>query len=397
MNTPNLRAFLYDSKEHNLEQLVHNIQECFEEGIGASVIDLAQPKHIVDQSIVTIDPDEVVTPDSSYRRDLAIFETPRLSVVSLTSGTTSKPKAVVHNRYSLRHAVVAIEQVLELEKDDTWLLCLSPQYIAGTAIIARAFLLEQKIYSSRPDLASIKEAIEKHKPNLISLVPTQLKMLVDDGVDLSGFKAILVGGANADAALIERCHELGYNVHRTYGMTETFGGICHDGILFPENDVDIVNGEVYIQSSSIFIEYRHDFELTRSKFEGRYYKTGDLGSLDNNGKLSITGRIDDIVISGGVKINPVEIENALKHFIQVPFIAGGKQHEKWGQALSIAFENEMPSNIKLNDIRELLKKNFNKKSLPLQTTIIESFVRTESGKIKRKDTLEKSTVIEEHK
>ena len=148
MNTPNLRAFLYDSKEHNLEQLVHNIQECFEEGIGASVIDLAQPKHIVDQSIVTIDPDEVVTPDSSYRRDLAIFETPRLSVVSLTSGTTSKPKAVVHNRYSLRHAVVAIEQVLELEKDDTWLLCLSPQYIAGTAIIARAFLLEQKIYSS---------------------------------------------------------------------------------------------------------------------------------------------------------------------------------------------------------------------------------------------------------
>ena len=399
MNTPHLRAFLYDSSHQELGQLIQNIYESWAAGIGVAVIDATQPQHLIDTAIVAIDPDEVVSRDKTYSRPLAIFEEPQISVVSLTSGTSSTPKAVVHTPESMRNSVDAIAQVLILDSNDSWLLCLSPQFVAGMAVLARAFILRQNVHAfDKFNIAGIAEIIETQKSNLISLVPTQLKMLLDAQVDLSNFKAILVGGAGTTNDLIDRCEELNYKVYKTYGMTETFGGICHDGITFPNTTARENDGQIELNTTSIFSSYRHNEELTRSRFTNDgWYKTGDLGTAHNEYQISITGRADDIVNSGGVKINPVEIENILRKYINTPFVVGGKDHEKWGQALSIVFENDVPKDATLQTIRTLLSNDLDNKYLPLQTATVEAFQKTTSGKVKRKETLQKSKVVEEHK
>jgi O-succinylbenzoic acid--CoA ligase len=399
VNTPHLRAFLYDPSHQELVGLIGKIYESWSSGIGVSVIDSSAPKHLVDAAIIAIDPDEVVSNNETYTRPLAIFEEPQISVVSLTSGTTSVPKAVVHTPQSMKNSVEAITQVLKLDSNDSWILCLSPAYIAGMAVLARAFLLQQNVHAfDKFDTESIAKIIEDKKPNLISVVPAQLKMLLDDNVDLSGFKAILVGGAGTDPELLDRCEEMNYNVFRTYGMTETFGGICHDGITFPNTTAREVDGEIQLNTSSIFSSYRHDFNLTKSKFtEDGWFKTGDLGTAHNDYQISISGRSDDTIISGGIKINPAEIENILRKYINTPFVAGGKDHEKWGQALSIVFENDIPKDATLQTIRTLLSNDLDNKYLPLQTATVDTFQKTASGKIKRNETLQKSKVVEEHK
>ena len=104
MNTPHLRTFLYDTSHQELDILCKQIFSAWDDGIGVSVIDTNAPQYIVDSAIISIDPDEVVNISnqcSSYSRNLAIFEE-AISVVSLTSGSTNKPKPVVHTFDSMQ-------------------------------------------------------------------------------------------------------------------------------------------------------------------------------------------------------------------------------------------------------------------------------------------------------
>lgn len=174
MNTPHLRAFLYNSSHQELDVLSTQIFNSWDEDVGVSVIDTNAPQEIIDQSIITIDPDEVIniTTGEKYDRDLAIFQE-KIATVTLTSGTTSKPKAVVHTFESMQASVGALAQELDIDKQDSWLLCLSPRYVAGLAVIARAYLLKQDItFINQFNLQSLAEKISVKKPTLISLVPT---------------------------------------------------------------------------------------------------------------------------------------------------------------------------------------------------------------------------------
>lgn len=397
MNTPYLRAFLYDSSHQELQVLAENIFNSWEDGIGVSVIDKNLPKHLVDSKIISIDPGDVIdiATNEIYKRDLAIFDE-NISVVSLTSGTTSKQKPVVHTFDSMMNSVQAMSDTLNLTSDDSWLLTLSPKFIGGMAVLSRAFYLKQKIsFINKFNIQSLGEKIAIEKPSLVSLVPAQLKVLLDAEIDLSGFKAILIGGSSINKSLIKRCMDLDYKIHTTYGMTETFGGICHDSKLFKNTQARIIDEEIQLKSTSIFSSYRHNFVATNQKFTNDgWYKTGDLGTINESGELKVNGRSDDIIISGGIKINPIEIELKLKQHIDDAFIVGGKEHEKWGQALSVIFEGDIPENISIASIRELLKDDFEKMYLPTQLGSSSKFIRTESGKIIRKQTILNSTIAE---
>ena len=401
MNTPHLRAFLYNSSHQELDDLAKHITTSWFTGVGVAVIDTNAPQHIVDSSIVAIDPDEVVDITNNYEtyiRELAILDED-ISVVSLTSGTTSKPKAVAHTFQSMENSALAIGESLGIDETDSWLLCLSPKYIAGMAVLSRAYILHQKVsYINKFNIQSVAEKIATHNPTLISLVPAQLRILLDAEMDLSCFKAILIGGSETNTETLRECEELGYNIHRTYGMTETFGGICHDGKLFPNTQARIVENEIQLQTTSMFSSYRHNATLTNSKFtKDGWFKTGDLGSLDKDGNLTVSGRTDDIIISGGIKIDPIEIENTLQKYVDGDYIIGGIEHSKWGQALTVIFENDIPRGITIDIIREKLSHDFENTMLPVQLGRIESFLKTDSGKIKRRDTLEKSEITSEHK
>jgi Long-chain acyl-CoA synthetases (AMP-forming) len=137
-----------------------------------------------------------------------------------------------------------------------------------------------------------------------SLVPAQLATLLDDRAAssaLAGFAAVLVGGQATPRVLLDRATAAGIRVRRSYGSSETSGGCVYDGVPIGTTSVTIVDGEVWLGGPSLAEGYLGDPELTAERFVNdggaRWFRTADSGSFDGE-RLTVTGRRDDVLISG---------------------------------------------------------------------------------------------------
>ena len=150
------------------------------------------------------------------------------------------------------------------------------------------------------------------RKRLVSLVPTQLQRLLTDPdaetlATLKRFDAILLGGARAPRAVLEAAASHSLNIHLTYGSSETSGGCVYDAKALPGVEVKTVDGRIWLGGPTIASGYLGDPELTAGHFSvdargTRWYRTDDLGSVED-GILSVSGRADDVIITGGVKVS----------------------------------------------------------------------------------------------
>ena len=146
-----------------------------------------------------------------------------------------------------------------------------------------------------------------------ALVPTQLVRFLDAEPDaLRGFDAVLVGGAATDPALLARARAEGVRVVTTYGMTETAGGCVYDGAPLDGVRVRVTDGGVELAGPVLASGYRLDPDATAAAFEGGWFRTRDAGELDAEGRLTVLGRLDDVLISGGVNVAPAAVEAVLR-------------------------------------------------------------------------------------
>ncbi|PZA18844.1 AMP-dependent synthetase, partial [Modestobacter versicolor] len=125
------------------------------------------------------------------------------------------------------------------------------------------------------------------------------------------FDAVLVGGAAADPALLERARAAGVRVRTTYGMSETAGGCVYDGVPLDGVRVRVTEG-VELAGPVLASGYRLDPAGTAAAFADGWFRTRDAGSLAPDGTLTVHGRLDDVVISGGVNVSPQAVEAALR-------------------------------------------------------------------------------------
>jgi O-succinylbenzoic acid--CoA ligase len=192
----------------------------------------------------------------------------------------------------------------------------------------------------------------------------QLARLVEAAADDAGvaealrsFDRILLGGQAAPAGLVERAAALGAVVHRTYGSSETAGGCVYDGMPLPGVGVRIVDGLVELSGAMLASGYLDDPERTAAAFttdaDGtRWYRTGDLGELASDGhglnRLRISGRADDVIISGGVKVALGEVERAIRAvpgFTEAVVVA--VDDAEWGQRPAVAVASREMTRIDL--------------------------------------------------
>jgi O-succinylbenzoic acid--CoA ligase len=209
---------------------------------------------------------------------------------------------------------------------------LPTHYIAGLQVVARSLLAGYEPVVSpqgldtasklREVLPKLREATASGVPLYCSLVPTQLAQLVDaveagelEAHDLSLFARILVGGQRIDRSLLERAHAVGAVVTRTYGAAETAGGCVWNGEALDGVSIEIVDGRVAISGPMLAGGYLGDDTLSRETFverEGtRWFLSRDLGSIDD-GHLVVNGRLDDVIISGGVKVSLADVERVIR-------------------------------------------------------------------------------------
>ncbi|MBS1699434.1 MAG: AMP-binding protein [Actinobacteria bacterium] len=278
------------------------------------------------------------------------------AVVIATSGSTGVPKRVVLSAAALRASADATVQRIG---SGQWMLALSAGYVAGLQVLVRAHLAGTApvLLEGRFTPASFVAATRAlgSGPRYASLVPAQLATLVDAAEDadvraaLGSYEALLLGGQALPEALRERAAELGARVVRTYGSSETAGGCVYDGVPLDGVRAESRDGEVRLSGPMLADGYLGDPELTVRTFvvDGagtRWYRTGDAGSV-TDGVVAVTGRIDNVIVSGGVNVSLDRVERAVR---TVPGLEGAVVvaifDERWGQgsAIVVARRNDAP-------------------------------------------------------
>lgn len=275
---------------------------------------------------------------------------PGTVAVVTTSGSTGVPKSVVLSRSALIASAAATADRIGRGR---WLLALSPGYVAGLQVLVRSLFAghEPAVLSGSFSpaafaavTASMHSSIGGRRLGMYtSLVPAQLADLLDAAeadaavaASLRAYESILVGGQALPLAQHERAEALGARIVRTYGSTETSGGCVYDGIPLAGVDVRVRDGEVQLSGPVLADGYLGEPERTAATFivdgDTRWYRTGDAGEFDGH-ELRVTGRIDNVIISGGVNVSLDRVEAVVRELpgltsaVLVPV-----PDERWGQA-----------------------------------------------------------------
>ena len=309
------------------------------------------------------------------------------ALVVLTSGSTANPKQV---SLSAKALMASARATAEAIGSGRWVLALPLTYIAGLMVVIRSIESGTELVSydeSTFDAESFATVVNELPEDtwFTSLVPAQLSRFVDhaetnaDGVAaLTKFRAILVGGQAIPAGVVDRATALGANVIRTYGSAETAGGVVYDGTPIGDTELRIAeDGVLEIRSSSLATGYLGDDDRTRETFVDGWYRTSDLAHLDN-GRLVIDGRVDDIIVTGGVKVSLADIERVLsRHGYNA--IASWFPDDEWGQVPALVSTDELDRDV----VRAIIEDELGKAARPYRIVRVETVPTLSSGKVDR--------------
>jgi O-succinylbenzoic acid--CoA ligase len=338
------------------------------------ILDALRPTHLLDRDGVTALPDGEPVEDG-------------VAAVVATSGTTAMPKGVELTAAGIEASSLAVSSALHAGPDDRWLACVGLHSVAGLAIVARAWHTGASLeVHDRFDTDAVARAAAGGA-TLVSVVPTMLARLLDAGAGLERFRCVLLGGAPAPAGLVERARSRGVAVAGTYGLTETFGGVVHDG--HPVAGVELAiagDGEITVRGPMLLRRYRRDPEATRAALRDGWLHTADLGRIEPDGRLRVLGRRDDLVITGGVSVHPSEVEAVLARHPEVDDVAvGAAPDPEWGQRL-VAYvvprDRLLPPTLAV--LREFARERLAAPKAPRELVLVEGLPRTASGKILRR-------------
>lgn len=275
----------------------------------------------------------VLVRDARASRMVAAGETPLTeapdgtALLIQTSGTSGKPKTVALSAAALRASAESAHE--RLGGPGQWLLALPLTYIAGMSVLVRSIesgtepvFMPSGPFDARTFLQSVSEMTGTRR--YTALVPVQLARVLEEAEDntealesLRTLDAVLIGGQALEPDLRERAQTLGVKIVTTYGSSETSGGCVYDGVPLLGVNVEIAedSGEILVSAPQLATEYVGDDQRTSDTFQNRngvvWYHTGDAGTLEN-GVLTVLGRLDRVITSGGLKIDLDAVEKVVR-------------------------------------------------------------------------------------
>jgi O-succinylbenzoic acid--CoA ligase len=306
------------------------------------------------------------------------------AAIVCTSGTTGAPKAVELTRSGLHAMGRGVSAALGVDTDDRWLACHPLFFVAGLAILGRSWVTGIPVTVHNGfDLERVGAAPAVDHVTIVSVVPTTLRRMVHGGA-LDGFRAAVVGGAPLPDPQRLDAEATGIQIFDAYGLTETWGGCITNG--FPNEGIEIrllEGNEVALRGEPVTRGYRNDPELTRAAFTtDGFFRTGDVGAIDDTGRLRIVDRIKDLIISGGVNVGPSEVEAVLAHHPQIADVCViGAPDEEWGErvvACVVVRDSEIvPS---LDALRDWARPHLAAAKLPKELRVVDEIPRSPAGK-----------------
>jgi len=319
------------------------------------------------------------------------------AAVITTSGSTGIPKSVVLSRDAL---LASTDATAGRIGEGAWLLALPAGYVAGLQVCIRSLRAgyEPVVLEGRFTPVGFAEATLA-LPTIArytSLVPVQLSRLLDAAqtdaavaTALRAYDAILVGGQALPAAVLERAQDAGARIVRTYGSTETCGGCVYDGVPLDGVELAIVDGELRIAGPTLADGYLGDPALTDRVFvsdatDTRWYCTGDAGLIDD-GVLRIHGRIDNVIVSGGVNVSLDRVERVVKDISGLSgAVVVGVPDAQWGEASVIVVPRgeafRRSGSAKLDEARQAVGAVLGSPARPARLVMVDELALLPSGK-----------------
>ncbi|WIV66138.1 o-succinylbenzoate--CoA ligase [Natrialbaceae archaeon AArc-T1-2] len=345
-------------------------------------------------------------PVADASADPVSLERTDTQLLMFTSGTSGRPKAVRLTVGNLLASAVASAFRLGVDPDDRWLCCLPMYHMGGLAPVLRSTLYGTTVVIQRSfDPDGTAGAIDEHDVTGVSLVPTMLRRLLEaDWSPPETLRFVLLGGAPASEALLERCRAAGVPVYPTYGMTETASQIATArptdvdespgtvGQPLAFTDVTIVDdsepvgpgetGEIVVSGPTVTPGYLAD-DRTDDAFDEYGLHTGDVGSRDDDGRLWVRNRVSDRIVTGGENVDPGEVVDALRAHPTVETAAVvGLPDEEWGERVAalVVPEDDSPE---LEELLAHCDENIAGFKRPRTVGFAEALPRTASGTVDR--------------
>jgi len=267
-----------------------------------------------------------------------------VALVVTTSGTTGTPKGALLTAAALTASAEATHD--RLGGPGRWLLALPSHHIAGIQVLVRSLLagtvpVELDV-STGFDISQLPSAVDElgSGRRYTALVATQLAKALDDpaaAAALAGLDAVLIGGGPASRPVLDAAASAGVNVVRTYGMSETAGGCVYDGVPLEGVKVRVdADGRIVLGGPTLAKGYRNPPDPDPFAEPG-WFRTDDIGFVDDSGVLSVLGRVDDAISTGGLTVLPQQVEAALRtHPAVADCAVFGLADERLGQRVAAA-------------------------------------------------------------
>jgi O-succinylbenzoic acid--CoA ligase len=316
----------------------------------------------------------------------AVPVTPGVAIVMPTSGTAGDPKLVELHRVAVVVAVTRSAKRLGATPGAPWICPLTPSHIGGLLVLLRAAILGAPV-TMHERFDPQRLVYDGEGAAFASVVPRMVRRLVEADLGLHGL-TLLVGGDAIDDNTAGAARTRGARIVTTYGLTETCGGFTFDGVPLDGTDVRIEDGSIEVAGSTLMEGYRLDPAATGAAFTtDGWLRTGDLGEIDDEGRLTVHGRADHVIRTGAEKVWPEEVERVLSSHPKVADVAvASRPDPEWGARVS-AFV--VPADVgdppDLEELQRHAAESLARYKLPRELELVPEIPRTSTGKVRRRE------------
>jgi O-succinylbenzoic acid--CoA ligase len=350
-----------------------------------------------------------VTPSSGTLEPVLDLDAPHTIV--FTSGTSGEPRPVILTAGNHLWSALATACRLGVHRGDRWLACLPLHHVGGLAIALRSAIHGTALVVHRRfDPDAVTRALATERITLLSLVPTMLRRLVAALAErsaLASLRCVLVGGAPASLELLVDARARGLPVAPTYGLTEAASQVatappddantppeCVGQPLLPTSVRIVVGGgrqaapgetgEIHVRGPTVTPGYlAADGSVSPATVRG-WLATRDLGWRDERGALTVRGRLDEVILTGGEKVSPTEVETALlRHPAVADVGVAGLPDPEWGEVVAAWVVPRPGARPSLEELRAACRGRLAAHKLPRRLFVVEALPRTAAGKLRR--------------